>query len=72
MVAGLRRLALEKDPEGLVGRAAYTLAHRSEDVILALPVLGRRIALGNDDADRLAKYASTLHPGAPTEVLEAL
>eukprot|EP00959_Pyramimonas_sp_CCMP1952_P024049 504505-Pyramimonas_sp.AAC.1 len=31
MFAGLRRLALESDPEGLVGRAAYTPAHRSEE-----------------------------------------
>eukprot|EP00959_Pyramimonas_sp_CCMP1952_P370991 7769416-Pyramimonas_sp.AAC.1 len=31
MFAGLRRLAIESDPQGCLGLASYTPAHRSEE-----------------------------------------
>ena len=55
-----------------LGEAYHTPAHRSEEVIRALPPEGKRIALANQDADRLAKHALSLHPQAAPADLEDL
>ena len=69
--AGLRRCAIHeraaRDLHEPITR--YTPAHRSADKIAALPDAERRIASGNDKADRYAKEALRDHPQAtPAEL----
>eukprot|EP00959_Pyramimonas_sp_CCMP1952_P316920 6633530-Pyramimonas_sp.AAC.1 len=64
---GLRSRHLVSTPRARL----FTPAHRSEQVIQELPPEERRIALGNADADRLAKHALSLHPQAsPADLAE--
>jgi len=70
--AGLRRRALQEPGQLCIDSFAHTPAHRSDEVIAALPAQERKIALGNQDADRLAKHALSLHPSLSNEVLEQL
>ena len=70
--AGLRRRALAEEGMASLISVSHTPAHRSDAVIAALPPRERKIALGNQDADRLAKHALTLHPSLPPAELEEL
>ena len=69
--AGLRRNAQQAWGFDAMGEAVHTPAHRYDGLIQALPLGERRIALGNQDADRLAKHALSLHPqAAPADLGE--
>ncbi|CAK0815347.1 unnamed protein product [Prorocentrum cordatum] len=72
MFAGFRRAAQQSLGFDALGEAQHAPAHRSDAIIQALPPDQKRIALASQDADRLAKYALSLHPQLAPADLEIL
>eukprot|EP00959_Pyramimonas_sp_CCMP1952_P095042 1987759-Pyramimonas_sp.AAC.1 len=70
MFAGFRRAAQQSPGFDALGEAQHTPAHRSDAIIQALPPDQKRIALANQDADRLAKHALSQPAPADLERLD--